>query len=181
MRPRDTPNTGPLKPSFHDDFLELFNAHFHRVYRYLDRLSGEPDLAADLTQEAFVRLYRRGAAPDAPVAWLITVATNLFRNARSTRARRTRLLTTARGAALVADPPPSPAQAVDAAEAGRRVREALDRLPDRERRLLLLRAEGYSYRDIAIALELNDASVGTLLARAKRAFRTAYGDAADAP
>jgi DNA-directed RNA polymerase specialized sigma24 family protein len=42
---------------------------------------------------------------------------------------------------------------------------------------LLLRAEGYSYRDIATALDLNEASVGTLLARAVRAFRESYGDA----
>ena len=170
-----------MKPSFHDHFVELFNAHFHRLYRYLDRLSGEPDLAADLAQEAFVRLYRRGSSPDTPEAWLITVATNLFRNARSTHARRLRLLTTARGEAVLSDPPPSPAQAADTAESRRRVRIALDRLSEREGRLLLLRAEGYSYRDIATALDLNEASVGTLLARAKRAFRDVYGDAADAP
>jgi len=40
--------------------------------------------------------------------------------------------------------------------------------------MLLLRAEGYSYREIASALQLNEPSVGTLLARAKRAFREAY-------
>jgi RNA polymerase sigma factor (sigma-70 family) len=64
------------------------------------------------------------------------------------------------------------------------VRAAIDRLPERERRMLLLRAEGYSYRDIAAALDLNEASVGVLLARARRAFREAYGgggeDAVDA-
>jgi DNA-directed RNA polymerase specialized sigma24 family protein len=36
-------------------------------------------------------------------------------------------------------------------------------------------AEGYSYRDIAAALDLRETSVGTLLARAKRAFRENYG------
>ena len=51
-------------PSFHDRFVGLFQAHFHRLYRYLDRLSGEPELAADLAQEAFVRLYRRGSLPE---------------------------------------------------------------------------------------------------------------------
>ena len=170
-----------MRPSFHDHFVELFNTQFPRLYRYLDRLSGEPELAADLAQEAFVRLYRRGSSPDAPEAWLITVATNLFRNARSTRARRVRLLTTARGEAVLADPAPSPAQAVETVESRQRVRMAIDRLPERERRLLLLRAEGYSYRDIATALDLNEASVGTLLARAKRAFRGVYGETADAP
>jgi RNA polymerase sigma factor (sigma-70 family) len=170
-----------MKPSFHDQFVELFNVNFHRLYRYLDRLSGEPELAADLAQDTFVRLYQRGSAPDAPEAWLITVATNLFRNARSQRARRVRLMTAARGAALLSDPPPSPAQGADAAECRQWVRSALDRLPERERHMLLLRAEGYSYRDIAMALDINEASVGTLLARAKRAFRDIYDGASDAP
>jgi DNA-directed RNA polymerase specialized sigma24 family protein len=61
------------------------------------------------------------------------------------------------------------------------VRTALGRLTGRERELLLLRAEGYSYRDLAAALQLHEASVGTLLARAKMAFREAYGEAAHAP
>jgi DNA-directed RNA polymerase specialized sigma24 family protein len=47
--------------------------------------------------------------------------------------------------------------------------------------MLLLRAEGYGYRAIAAALELNELSVGTLLARAKRAFRTLYEESLDAP
>jgi DNA-directed RNA polymerase specialized sigma24 family protein len=53
-------------------------------------------------------------------------------------------------------------------------------LPLRERELLLLRAEGYSYRDIASALELNETSVGTLLARARRRFEEAYGGGSNA-
>ena len=160
--------------------MELFDAHFHKVYRYLDRLSGEPDLAADLAQEAFIKLYQRGSLPNAPAAWLISVAMNLFRNARSTGSRRRRLMTVARGEQVHADPPPAPDQAVVTDESRRRVRSALDRLPDRERRLLLLRAEGYSYGEIAVALELNAASLGTLLARAREAFREVYKDVRDA-
>ena len=170
-----------MKSPFHDEFVEIFNANFLRVYRYLDRLSGEPELAADLAQDTFVRLYRRGRAPDTPEAWLITVATNLLRNAQSQRSRRAQLLTTAHGAAVLSDPPPSPMQELDAAESRRSVRRAIDMLPERERAMLLLRAEGYSYRDIATALQINEGSVGTLLARAKRAFRDRYDGGADAP
>jgi RNA polymerase sigma-70 factor, ECF subfamily len=164
----------PETPSFHDQYVALFEAHFQRLYRYLDRLSGEPELAADLVQDAFVRLYRRGALPDAAEAWLISVAMNLFRNARSGRARHRRLLTLARSEGVLADAARSPEEDVVAAESRLRVRGVLDRMPERDRELLLLSAEGYSYRDIAAALELNEASVGTLLARARRAFRTSY-------
>jgi RNA polymerase sigma-70 factor (ECF subfamily) len=166
----------PEATSFHDQFVARFKASFPRLYRYLDRLSGDPELAADIAQEAFLRLYRRGTLPDAPEAWLISVAMNLFRNEKSRRSRRGRLLTGARSEGVLADPSPSPEHAAVAEESRRRVRVAVDRLPERERRLLLLRAEGYSYRDIAGALELNEASVGTLLARAREAFRACYGD-----
>jgi DNA-directed RNA polymerase specialized sigma24 family protein len=46
--------------------------------------------------------------------------------------------------------------------------------------MLLLHVEGFSYRDIASVLGLNEASVGTLLARARRAFQVSY-EASDAP
>jgi RNA polymerase sigma factor (sigma-70 family) len=155
-------------------FSELFEREFPRLFRYLDRLSGEPDLAADLAQEAFVRLNDRGEMPDRPALWLVTVALNLFRNVKTTRSRRRRLLTTTRVEATLADSPLSPAERLQAEETRTQVRRAIDRLEDRDRQLLLLRAEGYSYRDMATVLGLNENSVGTLLARAKGAFREAY-------
>jgi RNA polymerase sigma factor (sigma-70 family) len=162
----------PEAASFHDLYVALFQIHFPRLYRYLDRLSGQPELAADVAEAAFIKLSRRGALPDAPEAWLISVTMNLFRNAKSTRRRR--MLTPARSEGRLSDPAPSLEQATITAESRRRVRSAIDRLPDRERRLLLLRAEGYSYRDMAAALDLNEASIGTLLARARGAFCECY-------
>jgi RNA polymerase sigma factor (sigma-70 family) len=118
--------------------------------------------------------------PDLPEAWLISVALNLFRNARSTAARRHRLLSPARAARGHGDPPPGAEAQLEAVRTRQRVRAALDRLDERERSLLLLRAEGYSYRDMAGALGLHEASVGTLLARAKQTFRVTYGETVDA-
>jgi RNA polymerase sigma-70 factor (ECF subfamily) len=166
--------------SFHDQFTAIFDANFARLYRYLDRLSGEPELADDVAQEAFVRLYRRGSLPDAPEAWLISVAMNLFRNVQTTRRRRRRLLTTERATRAHADPAPPADERVVAEETRRRVRATIDGMPERERQLLLLQAEGFSYREIAAGLELHVASVGTLLARARDLFRTRYEERSDA-
>ena len=168
---------------FHRRFVELFEAHHPKLVRVLVRLSGEPELAADLVQEAFVKLYRRGALPDSPEAWLVTVALNRLRNERNTRTRRQRLMAPVAAAAAesIAESSPSVTEASACAEKRRRVRTALERLPERERRLLVLRAEGYAYRDIAAALDVQETSVGTLLARARRAFLGAYGEGCDAP
>ncbi len=150
----------------------------------MDRLSGEPELASDLVQEAFIKLYQRGAMPETPEAWLITVALNLFRNQMTTRRRRLSLLAREGAESMHAPPSPAPDETAMAEDSRRAVRRALEQLPERERAMLLLMAEGYRYRDIAAALELNEASVGVLLARAKRAFREIYArteGACDAP
>ena len=167
-------------PSFQDQVSRLFEEHFSRLYRVVARLTGEPELASDVVQEAFVRLVQRGSLPDDPAAWLISVAMNLVRNEKTTRGRRLRLLTPERGAETLADPPPSPDEAMSSEASRLRVREALDRIPERERRLLLLQSEGYRYREIAAALKLNEKSVGVLLARARRMFRESYEEDSDA-
>jgi len=185
----DRPDAGPeretapseIHRSFDDRFVELFDRHYHRLFRYLDRLSGDPDLAADVAQDAFVRLYKRGALPDTPGGWLVSVAMNLFRNVKSTQRRRLRLLTPTRSEGVLGDGAPPPNEAVEASETQRRVRRTIDRLPERERRMLLMRAEGFSYHEIAKTLGIAEASIGTLLARAKREFRQRYEDAIDAP
>jgi RNA polymerase sigma factor (sigma-70 family) len=156
--------------AFDEAFRAVFEAEYPRLFRYLDRLSGEPDLASDLAQEAFIRLHRRGAMPDHPGLWLVTVAMNLFRNERSTSARRRGLLKKWNPPGMGSEEP----KAALGSEHAHPVRTALRQLSPRDQEMLLLRAEGYSYREIASLLGLNEPSVGTLLARAKRAFRLAY-------
>lgn len=160
---------------------EVFAQEFPRLFRFLDRISGDPDQASDTAQEAFTRLLRRGTMPDSPRAWLFTVALNLLRNTRATRARRRRLLSESRSRQALSDPAPQPDRGVGAENVRGQVRGALNRIPDRDRDLLLLRAEGMGYREIARTLDLNEASVGTLLARAKKAFLRAYEGELDAP
>lgn len=55
-----------------------------------------------------------------------------------------------------------------------RVRQALGALKTDQVALILLRAEGLSYAELAAALRLKQGSVGTLLARAEEAFRKEY-------
>jgi RNA polymerase sigma-70 factor (ECF subfamily) len=54
------------------------------------------------------------------------------------------------------------------------VRTVLGALDARQAELLVLRASGLSYTEVAAALELNPASVGTLIARAQQAFRKEF-------
>ncbi len=154
--------------------VALFKGQFASLFRYLDRLSGDPDLASDLTQEAFVKLYERGTMPDAPKAWLAAVATNLLRDSQRTTHRREGLLARDGSWTVIESPDALPDATLEADETRAQVRAALATLAPRDRQLLLLRHEGYSYRELARAVDIAEASVGTLLVRAGRAFRMAY-------
>lgn len=159
-------------PSFEDAVTEIFQQRFRSVVRYVHRLTGEPDTAQDVAQEAFVRLYQRGEMPDDPAAWIMTVATNLVRDVQRTEQRRHALLTE-----YAQDGAPSHPERADEAvvvnETRDRVRQALDSLSARDQQLLLLRHEGYSYRELARIIGVSENSVGTLLIRATQAFQRA--------
>lgn len=165
--------------AFTEDFRRIFEEEFESLFRYLCRLTGNPALAADTAQEAFVRLYQRGERPRETRAWLATVANNLVRD-EYRRATRRRSLREAQPTMFVyGEPDPAPDEEMVVRERKKRVRQALDRLPERHRQALLLRHEGYSYREIASALDCRASGVGKLIVRATRAFRIAY-EGADA-
>lgn len=174
-----TEKTGGGSRSFDDLFRQEFEKRFSSLFQYVDRLSGDPDLAADIAQEAFVRLYRRRAMPDETGSWLTVVARNLLHNARSKAARRSHLLARDRAQRTVANEESAEAT-LESARTRTAVREALGRLPLRDRELLILRYSGYSYSEMAQTLDINPASIGTLLARAKKTFRKALEGGSDA-
>lgn len=148
------------------DAAKLFEEHHAGLYRYLLRLTGDPDLAQDAAQEAFVRLLARRPREEQLRAWLFTVSTNLVRTWANERKRRRGLLEAFGARAPTADPPPDPAEDVQARERREFVRAALDSLSDKERAVLLMREEGFSHREIATTIGTTTGSVGTLIARA---------------
>lgn len=158
-------------------FAALFRSHYGRVYQVLYRLVG--DEADDLAQEAFLRLYERWPRlSGADVgAWLYRVATRLGYNALRA-ARRRDQHRDALGHAPESDgwqgTTPDPEAWSELRDTQQRVRRALGTLSGCQARLLALRSSGLSYREIAAALQVAPGSVGTLLARAERAFERAY-------
>lgn len=148
------------------DVAALFSEHHPALFRYLARMTGDPDLAADAAQEAFVKLVERPPAPGETRAWLFRVGTNAAREQARTRGRRLRLLEARPERAPVGDAPPAPDEALDAAERRRVVQRALGTLAERDRTILLMREEGFSHREIAAAVETTPGSVGTMIARA---------------
>lgn len=156
------------------DFEAAYRHHWAALFRYVDRLVGDADLAADVVQEAFVRLLDQTLPDEEVRRWLFTVATNLVRDDARMSARRRRLLAERyEQADLAHDPAELPDRAVLRAERVAAVRAALAEMPERDRRLLLMREEGFRYAEIAEVIKVAPGSVGTLLARALRRFTEA--------
>ncbi len=160
------------------DLELLFNEAYPGLFRYCHRLTGDRDVAEDVAQEAFVRLwYRRvSGEPQALRSWLFKVATHLIRDQARATANRQRLLEANPVRPAAAEMPDAAAERAEAAE---RVREVLDGLDVRDRILLLMREEGFSYREMAEAVDVAPASVGTLLARALSRFSQEYNQRHD--
>src|ERR1700751_4223405 len=76
-------------------FEELMRRHEREIMRYLLRVSGDREDAADLFQETWLRAYRGypRLEPEREVRpWLYVIATNLCRNRARDSARRARVV-----------------------------------------------------------------------------------------
>jgi RNA polymerase sigma-70 factor (ECF subfamily) len=148
----------------------LMLRHAPRVLSLARRLLKDPVEAEDVTQEAMLRLWK--IAPDwrageAKVStWLYRVGSNLC----------TDRLRKKRGVALdeaseMEDETPNVEDQMIAADRGRALRQAMDRLPERQKLALTLRHfEEQSNPEIAEVLETSVEAVESLLSRARRAL-----------
>lgn len=156
-------------------FALLYERYHRLVYTVAFRILGQPDDADDVCQEVFLQLHRRppdltGSKSLAP--WLARVTAN--RAANVLRSRRRSRFYWLRWLRLDGRNSTSREHEFQYLETAALVRQVLERLPERDRVLLALRASGLSYEEIANALGLRLTSVGTLLARAERRFRQFY-------
>ncbi len=157
------------------DFDSLFQEHWDRVCRVLYRLLGDWDEAQDLAMESFLQLYHHPQEMLAnPGGWLYRVSTRLGLNALRARKRRAYYEAQAGREYPAHDPGANPEQGAESAQLQAQVRAALQCMPPRSSRLLLLRYSGFSYGEIAAILGLSPASIGSLLARAEKEFEKHY-------
>jgi RNA polymerase sigma-70 factor (ECF subfamily) len=153
-------------------FDELFLRYYSRIYDVVFRLTGDAAEADDIAQETFIRLYRQPLPPGREHnvgGWLYRVAVNLGYNALRAARRRN----TYEQAVDVATPA-DPEVVVTQHDERDRARAVLAELPPQQAQLLMLRHAGLSYKELALALDVASTSIGTLLARAERAFEARY-------
>lgn len=169
-------------------FNRLVERHQGLAYATALRMLGDPDAAADVTQDAFLSAYRaigtfRGASFR---AWLLRIVANACYDVFRARGRHPEesldaLLDAAPGddapqspgtlAALV-DQSPTPETAVLRAEVARALEAAILRLPPEYRlALILCDVQGLPYDEIARVLDVPMGTVKSRIARARSRLR----------
>jgi RNA polymerase sigma factor (sigma-70 family) len=148
----------------------LYERYYDRVYGYCLYKLGSREEAEDATQTTFLLVLRaleRGVVPRLEANWLFTIAQNACRCRARTRGR-------GRDHEVLSDP--QVLQEVAPGRNGARdelvgLEEALDDMPDLQRRAIILREwRGCSYREIAQQLGLTASAVETLIFRARRSL-----------
>ena len=164
-------------------FEGVFRQHYPRMVALLARLTGDRGQAEEVAADVFSKLSRQPAllrGRDDLTAWIYRVATNAGLDAVRASSRRRRREGAAGVEQLRAGGRDTALDGVLRQERRARVRAVLSLLKPRDAQLLLLRADGLAYRELAETLGIQPGSVGTLLARAEaefeRRFRARYGD-----
>lgn len=148
-----------------------YRQHFGTTYASAMRTMRNPDAAADVTQEAFMRLLteaRHGRRPDNAAAWLSRTATN----GAISRIRRASVAQRLAPCLIDRSTPAQPEAIVVERELGSDLRVALATLRPAERRALILAAQGSNGIDIARDLGRSHGATRALICRARAALRT---------
>ncbi|WP_146536128.1 sigma-70 family RNA polymerase sigma factor [Rubripirellula reticaptiva] len=165
-------------------FAELVARYEGRLVRLMRTMGPRADLAEDLAQETFMRVFRarKTYQPGAKFStWLFTIAGNVARNSARSIGRRhevnevdaPRSQDADSGAQLLASTALDvsgmmPGRIAEGSERATIVRAAVEALSERQRMAMMLsRFENMSYVEIAETMDLTTKAVKSLLSRAR--------------
>jgi RNA polymerase sigma-70 factor (ECF subfamily) len=156
------------------DLEAIFNAQYERLARVIAGVIRDRARAEELAVEVFLKWSRHPKAHGKRAeGWLYRTAIRMGLNELRSETRRNRYESLF-GFFSLTRRTPTPEDVRAANETQQRVRLVLSCIGFRHAELLLLRNEGFSYDELATALDIHPASIGTLLGRAQHAFRKEY-------
>ena len=164
------------QPGSKRDFDRLYEKTYQRIFRSLVAMTGNPAVAEDCTQEAFLKAFRQwkdwnGSAP--AEAWVHRIAINTaISYRRRERLREVGEVIRRLGRPHEADPTEP--------EIGPDLLREIHQLPAKQAAAIVLRhLHGYTNRDIAQVLGVPESTVATRLADARKTLRARLGDYRD--
>jgi RNA polymerase sigma-70 factor (ECF subfamily) len=150
------------------------------VYNVAYRILGDPDSAADASQDAFISAYKalgrfRGGSFK---SWMMRIVTNACYDELRRRKRRPQSSLdeitdeNESSSLLISDKSPQPEEQQGRAELVLAIESCLERLPDEQRvAAVLCDVEGYDYKEIADMMSVSLGTVKSRLSRARAKLR----------
>lgn len=160
-----------------NDFEKLVTAYEKNVYNIALRMVGDPDDAADMTQETFIKAYRAlsGFRGDSKFSsWLYRIASNVCLDFLRSRSRHPQVsLSTVdedgQAPVELPDMRQNPEEQLMKKLGMEAVRRGLEQLPEQQRQILVLRElGGLSYAELAQTLGLEEGTVKSRIFRARK-------------
>lgn len=160
-------------------FRRLFSGYNKKVINFCYRFCADRTQAEDLAQEVFLRVFRAGRRyrPEARFStWLFKIATNVCINNARDRKRKPAALSmdsriSSNGDEMrldIADTRFTADKEIVEKQRQKKIREAIRRLPEKQRAALLLRVDSeFSYKEIAGQLKCPVNTVRTLIRRGR--------------
>jgi RNA polymerase sigma-70 factor (ECF subfamily) len=158
------------------DLETIFHAQYARIARVIAGVIRDRARAEELAVDVFLKWSRHTKAHGQEAeAWLYRTAIRTALNELRSMTRRSRYESLFGFLSIhKASRPPTPEDIRATNETQQKVRLVLSVIDSRHAELVLLRNEGLTYEELASALDIHPASVGTLLSRAQQAFRREY-------
>lgn len=164
-----------------DAFEQLVRTYQTPIYNLCLRMSGNPEDAADLSQEAFIKAWRNLGSfqfESAFSTWLYRLASNTCLDFLRSVKRRPQVSLTVEdgdGETQILDLPdsaPTPEEAAISKEENELLARAMQALDEQQRQILTLRVvNDLSYAEIAEILQIKEGTVKSRLARTRDALR----------
>ncbi|MDW7772408.1 MAG: RNA polymerase sigma factor [Desulfobulbaceae bacterium] len=155
-----------------DSYQQFYEEHKNRLFSYLLYKCGDYETSLDIMQESFTRHFQhyRDRALSSP-ALLFTIARNALIDHHRPLKKFVSLEVEELPAAITNDTE----QIVLIREQYRKVKEAIDTLPESEREILSLAVGGLAYKEIAFILDLSEANIKVKIHRARTKLRELLG------
>ncbi len=163
-------------------FTSLFVKYRKKIINYCYRFFSNQEVAEELAQEVFMKVYKsaQGYRPDAAFStWLFRIATNVCLN--ELRKKRYHSTTDSLDAPLfensghsrdIEDSTSQPHEIIESQERDEMVKNAILKLPGKQRAALLLRTyNGFSYNEIAMQLGSTESGVKSLIFRGRESLK----------
>lgn len=155
-------------------FQQLMQRHLAKTVRLATRILGSTGAAEDVAQEAFIRVWKHAAAWETPEragakfsTWLYRIVLNLCIDEK-----RKNKISFVDDMSSVEDAAANAEDKIRQKEQTARVKEALGKLPERQRAAFVLCFyEGYSNKEAAEMLGVGIKAIESLMVRARKSLR----------